>query len=110
MHLPSSLGSFKTNIIKCLGFPSQNYLFYVVGECPASIFHTRLRLNFSKANYGLFKKNCSVSTVCTFCDAPIEDNKHNCLFCPNFAALYDILFFSAAYWLGVDGFWNLIRK
>ena len=41
----SSLDIFKkSNLLKCLHFPSRNYLFYI-GDRPASIFHTRLRLN-----------------------------------------------------------------
>ena len=100
MRLSSSLRSFKTNLLKCLGFPSRNYLFYV-GDRSASIFHTRLRLNFSALNHDLFKKNCSVSTICTFCDAPIEDAhaKHYFLYCPSFSVLRVILFASAVNWI-----------
>ena len=94
------LGSCKTNLLKCLGFPSCNYLFYV-GDRSASIFHTRLRLNFS-ALIMTFLRTIAVSTVCTFCDAHIEDAKHYFLYCPRFAALRVILFASAAHWLG-DG-------
>ena len=57
VHLSSSLGSFKNNLSNCFGSSSHNYLFYV-GDRSASIFHTRLRLNFSALNYDLFTKNC----------------------------------------------------
>ena len=68
-----------------------------------------LRLNFSALNYDLFKRNCSVSSACALCDAPIEDAKHYFLFCPSFAALREILFTSAAHLLG-DGWLNASDK
>ena len=98
--LSSSLESFKNKFSKCFGPSSCNYLFYV-GDRSASIFHTRLRLNFSALNYDLFTKNCSVSPACKYCNASIEDAKHYFLYCPSFAALrHDILLASAAHLLG----------
>ena len=99
MRLSSSLGSFKNNLSNCIGPSSRNYLFYV-GDRSASIFHTRLRLNFSALNYDPFTKNCSVSPACKYCNASIEDAKHYFLYCPSFAALRNILLASAAYLLG----------
>ena len=55
--MSSSLGIFKHSLLKYLQFPSRNYLFYI-GDRPASISHTRLRLNFSALKYHLFQKNC----------------------------------------------------
>ena len=98
MRLSSSLGSFKKNISNCFD-PSCNYLFYV-GDHSASIFHTRLRLNFSALNYDPFMKNCSVSAVCKYCNASVEDAKQYFLYCPSFAALRIILLASAAHLLG----------
>ena len=46
----SSLGIFKHKLLKFLHFLSCNYLFYL-GDCPVSISHTHLRLN-----YHLFQK------------------------------------------------------
>ena len=98
MCLSSSLGSFKKNISNCF-CPSRNYLFFVWDRL-ASIFHTRLRLNFSALNYDLFTKNCSVSPACKYCNASIEDARHYFLYCPSFAALCNILLASAAHLLG----------
>ena len=97
--ISSSPGIFKRNLLKFLYFPSCSYLFYI-GDGSASIFHTRLRLNFSGLNYHLFQKNCCPSPACAFCDASIEDVKHYFLFCPSFAALHEKLFTSAAQLLG----------
>ena len=58
----------------------------------ASIFHTRLRLNFSALNYHLFQKNCCLSPACALCDVSIKDVKHYFLYCPSFAALRENLF------------------
>ena len=93
VRLSLSLSSFKHNVLKCMKFPIRNYLFFT-GDQTASIFHTRLRLNFSFLNYDLFKINCSVSSACALCDAPIEDTKHYFLFCPSLS------FTSAAHLLG----------
>ena len=98
MRLSASPGSFKKNISNCF-CPFRNYLFYV-GDRSASIFHTRLRLNFSALNYDLFTKNCFVSPACKYCNASIEDAKHYFLYCPSFAALRNILLASAAHILG----------
>ena len=98
MRLSSSLGSFKKNISNCFS-PTRNYLLYV-GDRSASIFRTRLRLNFSALNYELFTKNCSVSPACKYCNASIEDAKHYFLYCPSFAALRNILLAFAAHLLG----------
>ena len=54
VRLSSSLGSFKKNISTCF-CPSRNYLFYV-GDRSTSIFHTRLRLNFSALNTTFLRK------------------------------------------------------
>ena len=54
VRLSLSLSSFKHNVLKCMKFPIRNYLFFT-GDRTASIFHTRLRLNFSALNYDLFK-------------------------------------------------------
>lgn len=43
--------------------PLRNYLFYV-GDRTSSIHHTRLWLNLSAINHGLFKINCAVSSLC----------------------------------------------
>ena len=69
-----------------------------IGDRPASMPHTRLRLNFSALNYHLFQKNCCPSPACALCDAPVEDAKHyrNFLYWPSFAALGEKLFASAA--------------
>ena len=75
VRMSSSLSIFKNNVSKFMKFPTCNYLFFT-GDRAASIFHTRLRLNFSALNYDLFKRNCSVSSACTLCDAPVEDAKH----------------------------------
>ena len=99
VRMSSSLSIFKNNASKFMKFPTCNYLFFT-GDRAASIFHTRLRLNFSALNYDLFKRNCSVSSACALCDAPVEDAKHYFLFCPSFAALRVILFASAAHLLG----------
>ena len=45
-------------------------------------------------------RKIAVSTVCTFCDAPIEDIKHYFLYCPSFSALRDIMFVSVVHLLG----------
>ena len=95
----SSPGIFKRNLLKFLHFPSRSYLFYI-GDHSASIFHTRLRLNFSALNYHLFQKNCCPSPACALCDASIEDVKHYFLYCPSFAALCKTLFTSTAQLLG----------
>ena len=55
-RISSSPGNFKRNLLKFLHFPSRSYLFYI-GDRSASIFHTRLRLNFSTLNYHLYQKN-----------------------------------------------------
>ena len=57
-----SLSSFKHNVLNCMKFPTRNYFF--TGDRAASIFHTRLRLNFSALNYDLFRINCPVSSAC----------------------------------------------
>ena len=98
-RISSSLGIFKCNLLKLLHFPSRSYLFYI-GDRSASIFRTRLRLNFSALNYHLFQKNCCSSPACALCDASIEDVKPYFLYCPCFAALRDKLFTSAAQLLG----------
>ena len=72
----------------------------MLGIVQHQFFTLALRLNFSALNYDLFKKNCTVSTVCIFCDAPIEDAKHYFLYCQSFAALRDIVFASAEHLLG----------
>ena len=54
-----------------------------------SIFHTRLRLNFSALKYHLFPKKL---LSCPLCDAPVEDAKHYFPYCPSFAALPEKLF------------------
>ena len=95
IRISSSLGIFKHSLLKFLQFPSRNYLFYI-GDRSASIFHTRLRLNFSALKYHLFQKNCCLSPACPLCDAPVEDPKHYFLHCPCFAALRENLFASAA--------------
>ena len=82
VRLSLSLSSFKHNVLKCLKFPIRNYLFFN-GDRTTSVFHTRLRLNFSALNYDLFKRNCSASSACPLCDAPIEDAKHYFLLCPS---------------------------
>ena len=105
----SSLGSFKNTLSNCFGPSSRNYLFYV-GDRSASIFHTRLRLNFSALNYDLFKKNCSVSPTCKYCNASIENVKHYFLYCPSFATLRNILFTSAAHLWQIGGFQLQTRK
>ena len=71
------------------------------GDHPASISHTRLKLNFSALNYHLFQKNFCPSPACALRDAP------NCPsaqvlpnYCPIFAALREKLFASAAQLLG----------
>ena len=95
----SSTGIFKRNLLKFLHFPSGGYLFSI-GDRLASIFHTRLRLNFSALNYHLFQKNCCPSPPCALCDASIEDVKHYFLYCPSFAAMCEKLFTSAAQLVG----------
>ena len=112
VRLSLSLSSFKHNVLKCMKFPIRNYLLFT-GDRTASIFHTRLRLNFSALNYDLLKRNCSVSSACALCDAPIKDAKHYFLFCPSSAALREILFTSAAHllgdrWLNASEFLELI--
>ena len=94
-----AIGIFKSNLLKCLHFPSRNYLFYI-GDRPASIHHTHLILNFSALIYHLFQKNCYATPACALCDAPVEDAKHYFLFCPSFAALREKLFAYAAQLLG----------
>ena len=86
------MGIFKSNLLKCLHLPSRNYLFYI-GDHPASIYHTRLRLN-------CFLKNCCPSPACALCYVPVEDTKHYFLFCPSFAVLRGKLFASAAQLFG----------
>ena len=81
-------------------FPTHNYYLFFTGDQAASIFHTRLTLNFSTLNYDLFKRNCSVSSLCALCDAPIEDAKHYFLFSTSVGALHEILFASTAHLLG----------
>ena len=72
----------KGQLLKFLHFPSRNYLSYI-GDRSATIFHTRLRLNFSALNYHLFLKNCCPSPACAaLSDASIEDVKHYFLNCP----------------------------
>ena len=88
-------GIFKRNLLKFLHFPSRSYLF-CIGDGSASIFHTRLRLNFSALHYHLFPKNYCSSPACALCDASIEDMKRYFLYCPSFAALREKLFTSAA--------------
>ena len=89
---------FKRNLLKFLHFQSRSYLFYI-GDHSASIFHTRLRLNFSALNYHLFQKKYCPSSACVLCDASIEDVKHYFLYCPSFSALREKLFTSAAHLL-----------
>ena len=55
IRMSSSLGIFKHNLLKYLQFPSRNYLFYI-GNRPASISHTRVRLNLSALKCHLSKK------------------------------------------------------
>ena len=82
-----------------LSIQSRNYLFYI-GDCPASISHTCLRLNFRPLKYHLFQKNCCLSPACPLFDTPGEDPKHYFLYCPSFAALLEKLFASGAQLLG----------
>ena len=91
-------GIFKRNLLKFLHFPSRSYLF-CIGDRSASIFHTRLRLNFSALHYHLFQKNCCYSPACGLCKASTEDVKRYFLYCPRFAALREKLFTSAAHFL-----------
>ena len=98
-RISSSPGIFKRNLLRFLHFPSQSYLFYI-GDRSASIFHTRLRLNFSALNYHLFQKNCCPPPACALCNASIKDVKHYFLYYPSFAALREKLFTSAAQLLG----------
>ena len=72
----------KGQLLKFLHFRSRNYLSYI-GDRSATIFHTRLRLNFSALNYHLFQKNCCPSPACAaLSDASTEDVKHYFLNCP----------------------------
>ena len=100
---------FKRKLLKFLHFQSCSYLFYI-GDHSASVFHTRLRLNFSALNYHLFQKNCCPSSACVLCDASIEDVKHYFLYCPSFSALREKLFTSG---LGLallaQQCWELLR-
>ena len=100
---------FKRNLLKFLHFQSRSYLFYI-GDHSASIFHTRLRLNFGALNYHLFQKNCCPSSACVLCDASIEDVKHYFLYCPSFSALLEKLFTSGfGLALLAQQCWELLR-
>ena len=66
-------------------FPTRKYLFYT-GNRAASIFHSRLRLNFSALNHDLLKRNCSASSVCRLCGALVEDVKHYFFILPEYSS------------------------
>ena len=93
----SSPGIFKRNLLKFLHSLSRSYLF-CIWDRSASIFHTRLRLNFILVPYIItfFRKIAVLSPACALCDASIEDMKRYFLYCPSFAALREKLFTSAA--------------
>ena len=88
----------ETNVFLCMCFFSKLW-WSACGS--ASIFHTRLRLDFSALNYHLCRKIVVFSgPACALCDASIEDMKHYFLYSPSFAALRDKLFVPAAQLLG----------
>ena len=72
----------------------------VHGDLQASVFHTRLRLDFSVLNYYFFSKRCFFFYLRTFWNANAEDAKHFSLYHPRFGPLSGKLFASAAHLQG----------
>ena len=73
----SSLVIFST-VLKYLQFPSCNYFSYI-GDRPALVSHTRLRLNFSALRYDLFQTYSCPSPACPLCDVLLKNQ--NVIFC-----------------------------
>ena len=58
--------------------------FYLYGQRSGSIYHTQLRLGFSKLHSDLYKVNIIQQPSCA-CSHPTENSKHFLLFCPKYA-------------------------
>ena len=94
-----SLPTFKAKLRSTLFPHSYNKLFDFSLSRRASIDHTRLRLGFSCLREYLFKINRCASPFCE-CGLESESVKHFFLFCPRYAAQRNVLFTSAATFLG----------
>ena len=66
IRISSCTGIFKHSLLKCLQFPTHNYLFYSRDRSP-SISRTHMQLNFSVLKYHLLKILNTNSFLPKFC-------------------------------------------